>query len=111
MDVLVIVNEQEARDRAPEARVDEGDPAHPPDVVTERAHAARLVAAAAERGTERRSDESCHHPERDEGHREREIVERRRPIETDPEWRAPRKPGKALVCLGDCRPARSEEHT
>ena len=112
MDVLVVVDEEQSRHRAPESGIHESDPADEPHVVPERAHAPRLVTRAAQRGAERRGDEHRHQRERNDGHEQREVVERSRAVQVDAEGRRPREAAQPVVAVGDRNPAvsRAPQH-
>ncbi len=77
-DEQVVVDVEQARDRAPERGEHEGEPLDQPDVMAEHAHAARLVARALQRGAERRARDAPDEEQRDREHDQREPVEVRR---------------------------------
>ena len=84
VDVLVVVDEEQPRHRAPEAGVDERDPADQPDVVAERAMRRGWSRVPLQRGAERRGDEARHQPDRDRGHDQARSSRTRRRVDRRP---------------------------
>ena len=105
MDVLVVVDEEQARHRAPETGIHERDPADEPHVVAKRAHAARFVARSLERGAEGRLDETRHQPDGSHADDEREVIERHRIVEIHTERRRAGEPAQPVVPVGNRYPA------
>ncbi len=108
----MVVDEQQPRNSAPEAGVDESQPADHPHVVPERAHASRLVARSLQGRAKGRGDEARHEGDGDDRDHQAEVVERRRAVEIDAERRRPRQAAQAVVTVGHRHPAqcRSPEH-
>ena len=108
----MVVDEEQPRHRAPEARVDERDPADQPHVVAERAHPSRLVARALERRAEGRADEARHHPDGEGADHEREVIEGHRLVEIQAEGGRARKAAQPVVAVGHRHPAirRAPQH-
>src|SRR5579864_2558302 len=99
-DELVVVEEENARDAAPETRIKAGQEADCPNVIAQRRHTPRLIAGSAQTGAERRLNEGGHRKDGEEKNDQSCLVECIRGCKRNSERRWPRRRGKAVVAIG-----------
>ena len=97
----VVIDVEDAGDRGPEPRHDEGEPLDQPDIVTEHAHAPRLVARAHQARAERGAREPPDAEQGDDEDDEREIIEAGCVAEVETERHRPRRVPDAVVAAGE----------